>query len=455
MTDVAFSTLDEVIEYVKFIAKDTVEQETDGEHTIDFTTVQGKFFWALLKPVAQTCFLNQEQDRTVLINQAFITTCNEFYLKERFAKIFALTQGVATYSKGALIIQGTLGASIQQNTEFYIDSRTFASDNLVYVTEYTIPYIALEEISGKIVVTMSQDFDLSSNMKMYSIAGGYIASDKTITVTSTNKFSFDKISGVDITAQTGNIIFRMARVEVTSVYTGAIQNVEAGEKLTLTNPVVSLDEFGYVTYDRITGGVDAQSIEDFRQQLLDIYQNLPQGWSGYAVEYLIKRYDNNKYDKAKIFIPRAENTTGVEDPGFTTIYILKEDNTKLSNTEKIDLKAFLISQDLVYPIRDSLNLVDILDPDLVNINIQISITSINKNTLDMRTALTDLESIMQEDKTLSWFRQTLELDYIKSLIKNTVDKNGVNIANDFTLVNPTTNTNLLYDQFPIISVEVI
>jgi len=348
-----------------------------------------------------------------------------------------------------------LGASIQQNTEFYIDSRTFASDNLVYVTEYTIPYIALEEISGKIVVTMSQDFDLSSNMKMYSIAGGYIASDKTITVTSTNKFSFDKISGVDITAQTGNIIFRMARVEVTSVYTGAIQNVEAGEKLTLTNPVVSLDEFGYVTYDRITGGVDAQSIEDFRQQLLDIYQNLPQGWSGYAVEYLIKRYDNNKYDKAKIFIPRAENTTGVEDPGFTTIYILKEDNTKLSNTEKIDLKAFLISQDLVYPIRDSLNLVDILDPDLVNINIQISITSINKNTLDMRTALTDLESIMQEDKTLSWFRQTLELDYIKSLIKNTVDKNGVNIANDFTLVNPTTNTNLLYDQFPIISVEVI
>ena len=454
MTDVAFSTLDEVLEYAKFVAKDTFEQETDGEFTIDFTTVQGKLFWSMLKPTAQLCFLNQEQDRILLTNQAFVTSCNEFYLRERFAKIYALTQGIATYSKGSMIVQGTLGASVPQNTEFYIDSRTFASDELVYVTEVDMPYTALEEVDGKIIVTMSQDFDLASNMKMASISGGYIATNKTITATSTNKFSFEKTDGVSITSQTGTAKFIMAKVNVTSIYTGSNQNLECGDKLSLSNPIVALDEYGYVTYDRITGGVDAQSLEDFRQQLVDITQNLPQGWSGYAVEYLMRRYDNNKYDKAKIFIPRAENTSGGEDPGLTTIYFLKDDNTKLSASEKADLKEFIIGQDLVYPIRDSLNLVSIVDPVLIPVLINISITSIIKNTLDMRAALNDLKSIMQEDKTLCWFRQTLKLDYIKRLISDTVDKNGVNIGTDYTLISPTNNVTLTYDEFPIISVQV-
>ena len=78
------------------------------------------------------------------------------------------------------------------NSSFLKDSNTYTSEELVTNTLVDIPYTSLTELNGVITVTLDQDYKLATNMMMEEIAGGYLATDKAITVLSSNSFSFLK-----------------------------------------------------------------------------------------------------------------------------------------------------------------------------------------------------------------------------------------------------------------------
>lgn len=449
-----FNSTQDWLSFLQNTVKTTFEEETNGQKTINFSEKEGLMLTAILNSFAVSLFSIQNMITNKFIPQTFPQSANEDYLINYWANLFKMNQRQNTEANGYVFFQGTLTASVPAGTEVYFDSNNYITEDLQYIESFTIPYVSLTEQQGKIIVKLSQDFLLANGLIMKSIDGGYIANNIKIEATSTDTFMFDKVEGIDITAQEGNVTFEFAKAFVTSKDRGSDQNLPNGTELQILNPISNINNTVLVSYDGIINGADEETIEQFRQRILEIYQNVLQGWTEPTIKYLIRMYNSGIYFNDFIYIPRAQNIDGTTAPGNTTIYLLKNNLTFFSNTEKEILLNFLISPDTgVFPIKDTTHSVQIINPVKKIINLKIKLIN-NYSTLDMREAVKNSLKDFQYNQDYCWFNKNISIEDIKDFIKQTIDNNGIILGNNFILNTPIEDIVLSYNEFPIIEVEV-
>lgn len=447
-----FGSIQEAIDFALFVYKDTFEKNTGGEFIIDYNTVEGQFVYGFAAVMGQYIYIMQDLLINKLLPQLFPLTANEDYLQYIWGQIFNLHIITQTPAIGNIIIQGVETATVPQGTEYYIGNKNYTTQEAVLINSVTLPYISIVEFQDKIRVKLSQDYLLADNMVIKSIDGGYIGENIIIKAISTDEIEFDKIEGISITAQTGNINIIMASVKVQSIKGGVEYNIKNGETLSILNPVSNIGEFAYVNYDGIIGGQDNESLENYRQRILFAFSNIPQGWNETMIQTLIRRYNDNFYFNSKIFVPRAENTLGQSKAAYTSIYMLKEDLSKLSLTEVNNLKEFL---DYIYPIKDPANTFNFVDIEYQPVNIKIQITN-NQKTIDMVQAIKDdFMNNYQYDDEHCFFRKTLYINDLRARLRNVFDINGTNLGDNFNLIEPLNDVMVGYNHFPILNIEVI
>lgn len=448
-----FENSQELLEFFQNIMKDTFEKETGGEVIIDFSTVEGKFLTAILNALALYGY-GQQTNIENSTKQQFVSLCNSTYLKVH-GNEQNLAQNAATSSEGYVVVEGEVGASVPAGIEFYKDSNNYVSqDSLKYITEVSLQYNSIIEQQGKIIVKLTQDYELASGLTMKSISGGYTGENIKIETISTDSFTFDKIQGQQITGQTGTVVFNIATVFVNSKQTGESTNAKNGDKLTLTNQTAHINDTAFVSYSGLSGGINEQSETDFRNTLLYIKQNIPQGWTSAKIDYIIRTYGNGRYFNDLIYTPRTQTVEGKKTVGYTTTYVLKKSLDFFSATEKNVLRDYFLNNN-IYEIKDDNNYFNIVDPVKKVINIKVQRTG-TKQTLDMADAIKNsLTKEFQFNKNYCWFAKSLNVEDIKDCLRNTVDSNGIVLGTDYRLVSPTVNVSLAYNEFPIIEVEVI
>ena len=458
-----FNTLENSQNYVNSVVKDTFRTKTNGLYEINYTTTEGLYLYSLNKSVAQGFYTFYEMINKKFIPQIFPSTANEFYLENGWGETFKKYKQNSAISSGYIIFQGTEGAVIPANSSFLKDSNTYTSEELVTNTLVDIPYISLTELNGVITVTLDQDYKLATNMMMEEIAGGYLATDKAITVLSSNSFSFLKTTGVEITAQTGIATFILALVKVNSAEGGANKDAEDGEEISLLNSINGVNDIGYITYDGLTGGMEEETLADYRLRIENIFQNSGAGWAESNIYTVIREY-KRIFSNAYIYIPRAQNEDGESKGGYTTAYMLKKKFNPqssrfiladLSLTEQEDLKLFLTGNEYgIYSIKDSYGTFNLATVVRQEINIDITLTNGYK-TLDMIEAIENsFYDDFQFNENYCYFAKDILKEDVVEFIKNIYDKNGTALKNNFTL-DMVDTIDLLYNEFPIIKVNIL
>ena len=224
----------DILEYCQNIVKNRFKE--DINYDIDFSSINGKMITAILKSIAENFKILKDQ-QAKLEEQMFLDTANEYYLTNKYGKIYNKYRLQALGSNGYILFQGKLTATIPANTNFYIGANTYSSNSLNSIQSYTINYNKLEERDNQIIVYLEQDFLLASGIVMKSIDGGYISKDKTIKAISTNSFSFEKDKDVEITEQSGSVVFEFAKIYVNSLSNGENTNAIDGTEIQLLNSI--------------------------------------------------------------------------------------------------------------------------------------------------------------------------------------------------------------------------
>ena len=200
---------------------------------------------------------------------------------ERWASIFGIFRGVAsgvtsTTNKPSLItFTGTVGSAIP------IGSIVASSDGQPYPTKAAVTIQNVEQgISGitnaggiATATTTADNHGMSSSVQ--ATVGGAVQPEYNgifdITIVAANQFTY-AISGTPITA-TGTITvagdFASAEVTSTPGNVGAVENQDFPTPLTLQSPIAGVDDEALVEFDGLTGGIDAQTDESLRSELVE------------------------------------------------------------------------------------------------------------------------------------------------------------------------------------------
>ena len=443
-----FASMQEAIDYSLYVMKEVIRIESGKQ--INYSTVEGKIFQSFATVLGQEIYIMQDFLDKKVLQQIFPLTANIYYLKYFWGEIFKIYPILKTLATGQIIVQGTVTKTIPTNTSFYVGNLNYNTTQDSIIEEVVLPYIGIDtSISGKIRVTLSQDYNLGSNMTMASIDGGYIANNLKIQVLSTNQIEFDVVDGVNKTGETGNCTFIIARPTVVSLDGGADYNQKNGTDILLTSSITDVLDTAFISYDGVTGGLNEETTEEFRNRILLFFRNISQGWTANHIETLIRTYNSNQYINAKIWIPRAKNTSGQTAASYTTIYIIKEDLSQLSNTEKTNLKNYLMS---IYPIKDTINAFNIATVEFQEVELQIQLDSYY-NTVDMRNAiLDDMLETVQYANDYCFFAQTIYPEDVRNRLRNLQDINGIPLGDNYTLLDPTTAVAVGYNKFPLLKI---
>ncbi len=430
-----------------------INTSTNEIVTIDYNTVQGKVLYAFLNTLTNASY-NNDINSEFLLKQFFPQTADYTPLKEFHGNTWGVYHYTSTPATGYIIFTGIEGGSIMQGTQISSNGNNYLTQETVVISKSTIQVKSLTSSQGKATVVLSQDFKTASGMPISRIYGAneeqYNKENFKITTISTNSFTYDIDTDAPNTA-TGDIFVDIisASVLVESSDTGSNQNLIAGSTLKMNVEQQGVDSTCYVYYDGINGGKDEEEMEDYRKRILERIRGIPQGWNRSNIILKIREFQYGKYTNALIFIPRAEKTDGTIVSGYTTIYMIKNDFTTLSNTELQDIKQYLV--DTIYKINPTEDQVNVVNPVLREIEINVSLLN-EANTLDMKKAVEETIKEMQNDQNVCYFRKKIFKKTIQYWLDQVIDSNGNILEDNYILNNPEDDIELQYNEFPILKI---
>ena len=86
-----------------------------------------------------------------------------------------------------------------------------------------------------------------------------------------------------------------------------------------------MNDIGYITYDGLTGGMEEETLADYRLRIENIFQNSGAGWAESNIYTVIREY-KRIFSNAYIYIPRAQNEDGESKGGIYYSLYVKEKN---------------------------------------------------------------------------------------------------------------------------------
>jgi len=243
-----------------------------------------------------------------LLDLLFWDTTEDEYL-ERAAAIFGITKNAATESEGYLTIAGIAGTIVPADTRFQnSDGKEIKTLGSKTVAITTITISTLTQTAGVATATTSGSHLLASNIEV--VVSGAVESEYNGTVTvsnilNSNQFQFSVSAGASSPA-TGSpqAVYTTASLEVQSVDQGDDNNIDEGDKLTITSPIAGLENDGYAQYEGLQGASDEEDDEDFRERFLFRVQNPVALFNAIAIELKAKEITG----VTRVFVFNVDNT---------------------------------------------------------------------------------------------------------------------------------------------------
>jgi len=339
-----------------------------------------------------------------------------------------------------MTIQGTVGVVIPVNTSFQASSQNeYVSTLESVVNTYVIQITTLtfNGATGLAKAVTSTDHGLAPGI-LVDISG---ALNPEYNVTGVNvqtvidEVTFEyPITGTPVSPDLGVsklVGYDAAWIEFGSVETGEDTNLDLGESLNITNPIVNLESTGYVQFGGAIGGKDVEGDDNYRERVLDAWQSWKGSFNVSFVEFITKSVSSD-ITRVWIFpftIDDIASLAGTVEVYFTTdnlsniipsLSLVNEVKARLEEVRTVCAKVVVAAP----------------TPQVIN----FTFTSITPDTSSMRQAIEDqLIAFFQDNSYVA--KQTAEIiikeNAYKSAIYQTIDDETGNFLQDFTLIAPT------------------
>ena len=326
-----------------------------------------------------------------------------------FERANGMVQKGSVGSFGAMNISGSVGTVIPNGTIFNsAEGLIFQTvgDGLIEAQSLNITNII--RVGNVVTVTTAVALNLSSN-NLVTISGVLPADfnvvNTQIKVTDANKFTYELAGTQGTGAGVGVITYNIASVVINANSSGVATNLSQGAELTIQTPIANLDNIGYVGFQGLIGGAEAESIEELRQRGLKEIRNPQILFS--AKYYQSLAIDLEGVSRAWCIPPQNEDMIGK-----ITIYILPATVNNIEN-----LKAKILDGSYSPIIQEA----DIVVQAPTVTPITVTVTSLTPNTATMKTAVQN--SLISYFETLD-MGQDGNIEDIKTIISLTQDSSG-------------------------------
>jgi hypothetical protein len=143
---------------------------------------------------------------------------------------------------------------------------------------------------------------------------------------------------------------------------------------------------------------------------------------------------------------------GISKGGYTTIYMLKEDDSAMIDTEIAELKQYLVEN--FYEIDELEGYFNITPPIFKRIDFNIELEP-QISTQSLKSAVYQRINILQADSNICWFRKDIRKVDILRAIEDTTDGERL-VGQNYKITSGLDQDvyTLAYNEYPIISINV-
>ena len=258
-----------------------------------------------------------------LLKNMFMDTATGSFL-ERWGSYVKIGRTPASAAEGFITIQGTVDSVIPNATTFQSTSQVQYTSNGEAVISAPILFVTSIIVVGSeaVVETETNHFYASGiNVIISGAAQPEYNGEFIITVTDLNQFKY-AITGTPISPATGLIEAEAATASVNliSVDFGEAANLNSGEAVSITTPIVGIDNTGFVQFDGIVGGENIEDDEGLRNRILDRYQNPVSFFNVAQIEQKAKTVAG----VTRVFVQEI-----TPEPGAITVFFVKDNDTDI------------------------------------------------------------------------------------------------------------------------------
>lgn len=230
------------------------------------------------EPHIWATYYSMAQIKTLSVAQLEIMYA-ELFKYTNWGNLLNVSRNLASASNGLISIQGTAGTSITKGTQFKnANGNIYETLELatIQLKTFTINNITTTG-NGIVEVETTTNHNLADNLKV-SISvptqTSFDITNATITVISETKFTYNKTI-TTATANAGQVSSTFASLQIKSLSTGQIQNLDRGSSLSFypINPNPNfIENTAYVQYTKISGGTELEDIEDYSSRIQEKIQ---------------------------------------------------------------------------------------------------------------------------------------------------------------------------------------
>lgn len=258
-----------------------------------------------------------------LLKNMFMDTATGSFL-ERWGSYVGIGRIPASVAEGFITIEGTLGSVIPNATAFQSTSQveyTSSGESVVADPKLSVSSIIL--VGSEAVVVTETPHNYASGITVTITGADQFAYNGSfvVTVTDVSQFTY-AVTGTPVTPATGTIkaTALSAQVKLISIDFGESANLNSGESVSLTTPIIGVDNTGFVQFDGIVGGENIEDDASLRNRILDRYQNPVSFFNVAEIEQKAKTVAG----VTRVFVQEI-----TPEPGAITVFFVKDNDTNI------------------------------------------------------------------------------------------------------------------------------
>lgn len=340
-------------------------------------------------------------------------------------------------ANGFCAVEGVLSTIIPADTQLTANGNTYLVLQDSGIQNY-LGSVFLSYSAGIVTAVTSAIHSLSSNLTVTitnAIQTDYNGSF-VITVLDENTFTYE-LPGVSLSSDNGDYTAVYALLNIESQETGQDKNLDAGAQLTID--VTDVDDIAYVGVDRISGGLEEEIEDDYRDRVGENHNITPSIGAPPSILASVKSIPGN----TRVFIIRPVLNDSGGTPGQAgykpeinevVIYVLRDNDENIIPSQAIltETKNKIIS-DGQWPSWLPDDNLYVMAPNTIDRDFVFA--SITPNTSTMQNAIrSQLVSFFEDNATING---TTELKTIDAFLGNSIqDPDTGDFLTSYNLTSP-------------------
>ena len=431
---------------IEFLTIEQIQQRLANALMLSVNAIDPNIRNSLIKGIVDsmsTGFDENNDNVKELLKQLFPQTATDEYL-EAWASWFGITRKDPVKAEGYVVFTGVVSTPIPISTLIQkADGTQYETQASATIATQSIGISTLTRSGLTATATTSSNHNLATGVSV-TISGATQTEyniTATISVISNTQFTYT-ISGSPATPATGTILagFATAYVLIKASEYGVLGNSASGSQLTLISPIININDNCFISYDGLSGGLDAETDDELRVRLKDRCSNFTAPFTQSGLPVFIKEKISG--------ITRIWVQTATPSAGYVTIYFTRDNDLNIipNSTQVNAVKSAIIDIDTgIKPANTPDSYVVVSSPTPVSINITFS--ALSPNTAAMKTAITEALTDYFRSASVN-VDGDITVNEINALIYSVTDENGNSPT--FTITSPSSTTVIANNQLAIL-----